>query len=381
LAGAQGLELKDDMENSIDLIIEGSTIRCLGNWTAPRLHEMEHRLSGMNWPAGDVSFNLGALESLDTAGAWLLHQTFNGLRSEGRQVQITSANEQAQQLLELVEQKSGSADQPAKPEVPGLLESTGRHASSQFLEYLEFLTFLGRLAAVSGQALLRPWRIRWSVVARELQAAGVNALPIVGLLTFLIGIVIAYQGGVVLQDYGANIYVADIVGLSMVRELAPLITAIIVAGRTGSAYTAQIGTMMVTEEVDALRSIGISPLEMLVLPKLVALVIALPLLTVFADAMGLFGGLIMSSSMLNLNPTTFISRLAEALTLDSYLSGIGKAPVFAAIIAAVGCFQGFQVYGSAGSVGRRTTISVVQSIFLVIIVDAVFSVAFSKLGI
>ncbi|HLF31745.1 MAG TPA: MlaE family lipid ABC transporter permease subunit [Xanthomonadales bacterium] len=369
------------METINDLIIEDSTARCLGNWTAPRLHEIERRLARADWPPGDVQFKLGGMEKLDTAGAWLLHRTISGLRSEGREVLLTGANEQAQHLLELVARRSGNVDKPPGPDVPGLLESAGRHATSQLQEYLEFLNFVGRLAAVSGQALLRPWCIRWAVVVRELQAAGVNALPIVGLLTFLIGIVIAYQGGVVLVDYGANIYVADIVGLSMVRELAPLITAIIVAGRTGSAYTAQIGTMMVTEEVDALRSIGISPLEMLVLPKLVALLIALPLLTVFADAMGLLGGLIMANSMLSLNPATFISRLAEALTLDSYLSGIGKAPVFAAIIAAVGCFQGFRVYGSAGSVGRQTTISVVQSIFLVIIVDAAFSVAFAKLGI
>jgi phospholipid/cholesterol/gamma-HCH transport system permease protein len=248
-------------------------------------------------------------------------------------------------------------------------------------QYLEFLNFIGNLAVVAARVLLRPWRVRWAQVVKELQAAGVNALPIVGLLTFLIGIVIAYQGGMVLRDYGANIYVADIVGLSTVRELAPLITAIIVAGRTGSAYTAQIGTMMVTEEVDALRSMGIAPMEILVLPKLIALVIALPLLTVFADVMGLLGGMIMAQSMLNLNPVTFLSRLAEALTLDSYLSGVGKAPVFAGIISAVGCFQGFRVFGSAGSVGRQTTVSVVQSIFLVIIVDAAFSVAFSKLGI
>jgi phospholipid/cholesterol/gamma-HCH transport system permease protein len=284
-------------------------------------------------------------------------------------------------LLTLVGNKSEGAQNPPKPYLPGLLESVGRHSEDQLHKYLEFLNFIGHLAAVTGHALLRPWRIRWAQVIKELQAAGVNALPIVGLLNFLIGIVIAYQGGIVLVDYGANLYVADIVGLSMVRELAPLITAIIVAGRTGSAYTAQIGTMMVTEEVDALRSIGISPLEMLVLPKLIALVIALPLLTVFADAMGLLGGLIMANAMLDLNPVTFINRLAEAMTLNSYLSGIGKAPVFACIIAAVGCFQGLRVYGSAGSVGRHTTISVVESIFLVIIVDAIFSVAFSKLGI
>ncbi len=369
------------METRIDFIIEDSTARCLGSWTASNLHAIEPRLSRAVWPANAIQFDLSRVAALDTAGAWLLHRTISELKAAGRQVLLHGADEQAHRLLTLIAGKSGAAHDPPKPYRPGVLENIGRHTGGQLQQYLEFLGFIGNLAEVTARAILRPWRIRWPQVVRELQAAGVNALPIVGLLTFLIGIVIAYQGGIVLQDYGANIYVADIVGLSMVRELAPLITAIIVAGRTGSAYTAQIGTMMVTEEVDALRSIGIAPLEMLVLPKLIALVIALPLLTVFADAMGLFGGLIMSSSMLGLNPATFLVRLAEALTLDSYLSGIGKAPVFAAIIAAVGCFQGFRVFGSAASVGRQTTVSVVESIFLVIIVDAAFSVAFSKLGI
>jgi phospholipid/cholesterol/gamma-HCH transport system permease protein len=358
-----------------------STALCLGSWTASNLHHVEKRLTTFAWPGKDIQFDLSAIDSLDTAGAWLLHSSIKELEADGNQVAIVGANEQVNHLLTLVGDKSESATNPPKPYFPGMLESIGRHASSQLKQYLEFLSFMGKLTIVAGQSLIRPWRIRGVLVIKELQAAGVNALPIVGLLAFLIGVVIAYQGGMVLQDYGAKIYVADIVGLSMVRELAPLITAIIVAGRTGSSYTAQIGTMMVTEEVDALRSIGISPLEMLVLPKLIALVIALPLLTVFADVMGLLGGMIMSSSMLDLNPVTFLVRLGEALTIQSYLSGIGKAPVFAVIIAAVGCFQGFRVFGSAGSVGRQTTISVVQSIFLVIIVDAIFSVAFSKLDI
>jgi len=373
------------MENPIDFSIEGSTARCLGSWIASNLHQIEQRWSKVDWPASDIRFDLGGIERLDTAGAWLLHRTFSTLEGtggdSGRKISVERADEHTKQLLALVGGKSEGAARPPRPYLPGMLESVGRHTTGQLQQYLEFLNFVGNLAYVMGQAVLRPWRIRWTQVVRELQAAGVNAMPIVGLLTFLIGIVIAYQGGIVLRDYGANIYVADIVGLSMVRELAPLITAIIVAGRTGSAYTAQIGTMMVTEEVDALRSLGIAPLEMLVLPKLIALVIALPLLTVFADVMGLFGGLIMSNSMLGLHPSTFVTRLAAALTLNSYLSGIGKAPVFAAIIAAVGCFQGFRVFGSAGSVGRQTTVSVVQSIFLVIIIDAAFSIAFAKLGI
>lgn len=369
------------VKNRTGFALDGSRATCVGNWQAEALHEVEKQLSRVDWPTGAVQFDLGGITSLDTAGAWLLYRTMTDLDAGGRQLSLLNINEQHQMLLDLVESRSESIDTPPKPYVPGLLESIGRHTGSQLMQYLEFLAFVGKLAIVSVQLFLRPWRLRWGLVVKELQSAGVNALPIVGLLAFLIGIVIAYQGGIVLRDYGANIYVADIVGLSMVRELAPLITAIIVAGRTGSAYTAQIGTMMVTEEVDALRSIGVAPLELLVVPKMIALVIALPLLTVFADVMGLFGGMIMAGSMLDLNASTFIDRLTEAISMNSYLSGVGKAPVFAVIIAAVGCFQGFRVFGSAESVGRQTTISVVQSIFLVIIVDAAFSVAFSKLGI
>jgi len=193
------------------------------------------------------------------------------------------------------------------------------------------------------------------------------------------GIVIAYQGATQLERFGANIYVVDLVGLSMARELSPLITAIIVAGRSGSAYAAQIGTMKVTEEIDALRTIGVGPLDLLVLPKVIALMIALPLLTVYTDVMGVFGGMVMAEPKLGISFGTFVERLGYAVSLSSYLIGIGKAPVFAVIIALVGCYQGFQVTGSAESVGRRTTVSVVQSIFLVILVDALFSVVFNWL--
>lgn len=368
------------MRPAAELTIEGSTARCEGAWTAPNIHDIERQLAAAEWPGAGVEIELARVSTLDTAGAWLLHRTIEALRADGRQVEVRGADEQCERLLELVA-AHGTGGEPPKPEEPGYLEGIGRHAIDQKDEYLDFLEFLGRLAAAFGRLLRRPSSIRGAILAREIEAAGINALPIVGLLAFLMGVVIAYQGGVVLRDYGASLYVADIVGLSTVRELAPLITAIIVAGRTGSAYTAQIGTMMVTQEVDALRSIGISPMAVLVLPKLLALVIALPLLTVFADVLGLFGGMVMASTMLDLNATTYLARMAEALTLASYLSGVGKAPVFAGIIAAVGCFRGFRVTGGADSVGRQTTISVVQSIFLVLVVDAAFSVAFSKLGI
>jgi phospholipid/cholesterol/gamma-HCH transport system permease protein len=190
---------------------------------------------------------------------------------------------------------------------------------------------------------------------------------------------VAYQGADQLRNYGANIFVADLVGVSMLREFAPLITAIIIAGRSGSAYAAQIGTMAVTEEIDAMRTLGIAPLELLVLPKLIALVIALPLLTVFADVLGVFGGMIMAQSQLDVGYVEFLDRFVKAVSPSTFLVGVGKAPVFAAIIVVVGCFQGFRTKGGADSVGRQTTRSVVQSIFGVIVADALFSVVFSVL--
>jgi phospholipid/cholesterol/gamma-HCH transport system permease protein len=217
-------------------------------------------------------------------------------------------------------------------------------------------------------------------VLYNMQSAGFDALPIVGLLSFLVGIVVAYQASDQLRRYGANIFVADLVGLSMLREFAPLMTAIIVAGRSGSAYAAQIGTMQVTEEIDAMRTLGIAPLDLLVVPKFLALLIALPLLTVYADAVGVLGGMIMARTELGVGFPEFLARFANAVQPSNYLIGLGKAPVFAAIIVLVGCFQGFRTHGGADSVGRQTTRSVVQSIFLVIVADALFSILFSILG-
>jgi len=260
-----------------------------------------------------------------------------------------------------------------------VLARVGRSAVGLFEQVDAMLAFLGETALAFVGWLFNPGRIRWRVVLFNLRTAGFDALPIVGLLSFLLGVVVAYQGADQLRQYGANIFVADLVGLSMLREFAPLITAIIVAGRSGSAYAAQIGTMAVTEEIDALRTIGIEPHELLVLPKIVALVIALPLLTVFADVLGVLGGMVMAKAQLGVGFAEFLDRMAKAVSITSYLVGIAKAPVFAAIIALVGCFQGFRTRGGADSVGRQTTRSVVQSIFLVIVADALFSIAFSVL--
>ena len=246
---------------------------------------------------------------------------------------------------------------------------------------LALVAFIGETTVAFLRQMANPRRIRWRTMTKIIEQTGVNALAIVGLLSFLLGIVIAYQGGIQLKTYGANIFIVELVCLIMLRELAPLIAAIIIAGRTGSAYTAEIGTMRVTEEIDALETIGIGTFDQLVLPKVLGLMITLPLLTVFADVMGILGGMVMASNVLDVSFTDFALRIPQAVGVESFVVGVIKAPVFAMIISMVGCFQGFQVSGGADSVGRQTTISVVQSIFLVIIADAAFSILFSWLGI
>ncbi|MBV5298350.1 MAG: ABC transporter permease [Rhodoferax sp.] len=260
-----------------------------------------------------------------------------------------------------------------------MLERLGQRVSNALVNTCALLGFLGESAVALAGWLTHPARIRWRPIVFNLRSSGFDALPIVGTLSFLLGIVVAYQGADQLRQYGANIFVADLVGLSMLREFAPLMTAIIIAGRSGSAYAAQIGTMAVTQEIDAMRTIGMAPLEMLVLPKLLALVVALPLLTVFADILGVAGGMLMAQARLGVGFGEFLERFSKAVSVTSYLVGIGKAPVFAAIIVLVGCFQGFRTRGGADSVGQQTTRAVVQSIFLVIVADALFSVAFSVL--
>jgi phospholipid/cholesterol/gamma-HCH transport system permease protein len=311
----------------------------------------------------------------------LLQRLLASLEQQHRRVELDGLSPKAAGLLELVRSSGMQAGRVPRLAPQGVLEDLGRKSVDSVLAGIGLVGFVGEMGAAWLRQLLHPGRIRWAEIADNMVEAGHRALGIVGLLSFLLGIVIAYQGGMQLRQYGASLFVADLVGLSMVRELAPLITAIIVAGRTGSAYTAQIGTMQVTEEVDALRSMGIPPMDLLVLPKLLSLVVALPLLTVFADIMGVLGGMVMSSVQLDIAFSTYIDRLGVAVSVDSFLVGVGKAPVFAAIIATIGCYQGFQVVGSAESVGRRTTMSVVQSILAVIVVDAAFSVAFSRLGI
>ena len=368
-------------EGTARLEIETDRVFCAGVWTMRGIAQFEQQLEQAVWPDSEnLLFDCSMLSALDTTGAWLLHRTVRTLEQRGRHVTITNLRPEFSALMQLIASCT-MASKPTPQVPPNFLTRVGMHAWHGLQGMHGMLAFIGETAIILLRSLRQPRRIRWRPILHNLQSAGFEALPIVGLLSFLMGLVIAYQGADQLQRFGANVFIADLVGLSMLRELSPLMTAIIVAGRSGSAYAAQIGTMKVTEEIDALRTTGVGPTELLILPKLLALVIALPLLTIYADITGILGGMIMASSKLGVSFDVFLDRLGDAVSLSSFLTGIGKAPVFAAIIALVGCYQGFKVTGSADSVGRQTTVSVVQSIFLVILADALFSIAFNWLKI
>jgi len=367
------------IETSAPRAAEYVTVRYIGPWVVQSMATMEAQLDAVRQlPQTEFLLVAGEVSALDTTGAWLLHRTITALERNGCKVTLEGLRPEFSALLTLVAGAS-MAQKLITPPRLSLLNKIGQRAWVALQNLLAMLAFVGECAVVLARALAHPQTIRWRPVLHNLQTAGFDALPIVGLLSFLMGVVIAYQGADQLQRFGANIFIVDLVSLSMLRELSPLMTAIIVAGRSGSAYAAQIGTMKVTEEIDALRTIGIGPIELLVLPKMLALIIALPLLTLYADITGVLGGMIMASSKLGVSFDVFLDRIGSAVSLSSFLTGIGKAPVFAAIISLIGCFQGFQVGGSADSVGRQTTVSVVQSIFLVILADALFSVVFNWL--
>jgi phospholipid/cholesterol/gamma-HCH transport system permease protein len=374
--------IRENGPKDADLRVEDDrTLRASGTWKPAGLHPLERRLPGTRWPDGpDLVLDAGRVEAMDTAGAWLLLRTVEMLERSGKRVEIRGLRSEFAGLVKMVSaSRAGRVSAEARP-ARGGLERLGRRTVGALRNAVGSFSFIGENTLALLRSLAWPGRIRWRSLVFNLQSGGFNALPITGLLSFLMGIVIAYQAAEQLRAVGADIFIVDLIGVSVLREIAPLVTAIIVAGRSGSAYTAEIGTMKVTEEVDALRTIGISPLEILVLPKAIALVVALPLLTVYADFMGVFGGMIMALTQLDVGFTGFLTRFQEAVAAKHFLIGIAKAPMFAAIISLVGCYQGFRVRGGSDAVGRHATISVVQSIFLVIVTDAFFSIVLNWAG-
>jgi phospholipid/cholesterol/gamma-HCH transport system permease protein len=362
---------------------ERLTLKLSGGWVTAGVGGQDAALAQLDPGGAETAvLDLSAVERLDTAGAWLVDRTVRQLRQRGLTVEVTGASAERRALMDKVEPRRASPPPPKRgSSFVGLLEEIGRGAGDVGSTAKELVAFLGQTVVTLARALLRPRRLRGTSLIYHLEKVGLDALPIVGLLAFLIGVVLAYQGADQLARFGAEIFTVNLVGVAVLREMGVLITAIVVAGRSGSAFTAQIGTMKVNQEVDAMTTIGLDPVEVLVLPRVLALTIALPLLTFYANLMGLLGGAIMASVVLDIGLLTFVQQLREAVTLTTFWVGLIKAPVFAFVIALIGCYEGLKVSSNAESVGLRTTRSVVEAIFLVIVLDALFSIFYSVIGV
>ena len=363
---------------------DGWRLRLTGRWTTAHVAQADQTLRSLPLPdGGKAIFLMGDVDSLDTAGAWLIHRTERALLERGVTVHLNNTAPRYAALIEAIRHNDDvhPEHEPARNAFVAMVERVGRATYMVAGETRDLINFLGHAVIVMARSIVRPTDVRVTPLVHHIEQSGLNAAPIVGLISFLIGIVLAFQGAEQLSKFGAQIFTVDIVAQGVLREMGVLLTAIMLAGRSGSAFTAQIGTMNVREEIDAMRTIGLDPMEILVVPRLWALVISLPLLTFFANLMGLLGGAIMATAVLDVTLFQFARQLSEAVTLWTFWMGLIKAPIFGFIIGVVGCFEGMRVSGSAESVGRMTTRAVVESIFLVIVLDALFSILFAILGI
>ena len=365
------------------ITVHSDSITLSGRWILPEMDAAKSAMDALKFNALSENFTLDAshIESIDTNGCYLISKLLYTASEAGKKGTLTGLKKEDLDLFNFIDTKLNFDMPPAKtPALLNYLSQLGKYGINLTIDAMGFLAFTGEASLELFKNLLRPWRIRWRTFWANIQTAGVNALAIVGLLNFLVGFVITYQGGTLLRMFGVNIFAVDLITISTLRILAPMLTAIIIAGRTGSAFAAQIGTMKVNEEVDALETIGINPIDQLVIPKLLAMLVAMPFLTIFADILGILGGMVLSYTFLDISFAEFLERIPQTVTINSFLVGLAQTPVFAIIITFVGCYQGFQVQGGADSVGRQTTTAVVQSIFLVIIFEAIFSITTRNIG-
>jgi len=354
-----------------------------GDWRAAHLTDIEAELRALDL-AGLREASISAQPaSLDLTGAWLLCDFMARARARGIDAQL---NGPAPSLLALLE-KCASGQLPPEARAiewfdPALaVEDLGRRAVRGARNLVGGLNFIGRVAVTFLAALAHPRHLRPISIVRHVYDTGITAVPIVSLIAFLISVILAYMGAQQLRRFGADIFVVDLVTVGVLRELGVLLTAIIIAGRSGSAFAAEIGAMQLNEEIDALKAIGANPIEVLVLPRVLGLVIALPLLTVVADVIGLVGGGLLCHALLGMPLLQYISRAQHAIASSTFWVGVIKAPVFACLIAEAGCRCGLRVRGSSRELGRLTTLAVVQAIFFVILADALFAVMFLQLNI
>jgi phospholipid/cholesterol/gamma-HCH transport system permease protein len=353
-----------------------------GSWTAVNARELERLLNGAQAnEARGLSLDMREVRALDTYGAWLVERLVRDWQARNRDAEITGLPERYHSLLGGLHYANREAVAGPRWENPlvSTLAGLGRRVAEAGFGLTPFLNMLGALGAVTARALLRPRIFRFTSFVHHLDRVGLQAVPIILLITFLIGGIIAQQGIFHFRKFGADVYVVDLVGILVLREIGVLIVAIMVAGRSGSSYTAELGSMKMREEVDALRTMGRDPVEVLILPRVLALVIALPLLTFLGSMAALYGGGLVAWLYGGMAPETFIVRLKEAISLTHFKVGMIKAPFMALAIGIVACSEGLRVKGSAESLGLQTTTSVVKSIFLVIVLDGVFAMFFASI--
>jgi phospholipid/cholesterol/gamma-HCH transport system permease protein len=371
------------------------TLRPRGRWLIDNAAALAAAFDALDTAARpgpqSVLVDPAGLEALDLSGGWLLHARLQAFQQQGAQVHWQGGGPPDQirfieKTLAAGSAAGSAADSPAVAPDSGVdfvapLRALGRWTAEQALTSRDTLAFFGRFCVAFGGALVSLRRLRLPAVVRQVYETGVQAIPIVALIALLISVIIAYMGASELRKFGAEIFVVDLVTVGVLRELGVLLTAIIVAGRSGSAFAAEIGVMKLNDEVDALKAIGTNPVEVLVMPRVLGLVIALPLLTMIADAVGLAGGCLLTYVLLDMPPQQYFARVQEAIAPTTFWVGMMKAPVFAFLIAFIGTLRGMQVRDSSRELGRLTTVAVVQSIFLVILADAVFAMIFLELDI
>lgn len=352
------------------------TLVVSGDWTIWTLADVEPQLRARRLPA-DSALDVSGLGRLDTSGAYVLTQAVGGREHEG-DLALVGEHPTARRLIEQVRstEVERPADPPHEPGFIALLNRAGHGAVDVWKELMGTLSFIGETMATVARLVVSPGKIRWTSVVAVMEDVGLDALPIVCFLSFFIGLVIAFIGANLLAMFNASVFVVELVGIGVLREFGVVLTAILLAGRTDSAFTAQIGSMKMRQEIDAMRVIGLDPMSALVAPRLIALLIMTPLLTFAATIAGVAGGLFAAWSAMDISPKLFIERFQLVVPPQHFWVGIVKAPVFAIVVALVGCRQGLLVEGDVTSLGRRTTSSVVQSIFLVIALDALFAIVY-----
>lgn len=354
-----------------------------GDWRGKFLGSLDEKLRdfGDDSIGRDLIIDMSAVERLDTVGAMMLQRTFLACQDRTDESKIINTNDAQQALLQQIQEHLAPCHvEPFHPNAfKAMLYRLGLGVVEAIQAGQAILSFVGYILASAWRVLMNPSRMRWTSTVHHMEEAGLNAIPIVGLMSFLIGAVVAFMGAKILRLFNADIFTVELVGIAVLREFGVLLTAILIAGRSGSAFTAQIGSMKIREEIDAMRVLGLDPIEVLVLPRVIALIIMVPAIAFLAAILGLIGGGLVAAMAMDISPALFISRFQETIIINHFWAGLIKAPFFAFVIAVVGCYQGMEVEGSAESLGKHTTLSVVQSLFLVILIDAFFAMFYLEI--